>query len=1181
MYFLLKMGKVLRLETSTGYTWCNLGYVCADRAMPWLFDRAKNDLENIYDGISIRSAICPCIDRFTSVIYPGDLKELTLISARFGANIIPGIQPSGRSFVPNHSAAEGCEHDLTSKFDFIIDICDRDRFIPDKPMLIYNAKVQTGYDFLTVDLRDEKSGFLDWNSPENFQERNLHCGTVIRVAEIFSGAFSGWSQSVAAIDQQGIQMQHVWSIDHDFRVAESYGKTHGSRVVMTCSEARRHVELSRRFFQDPKMIFMTDVRNGWFLKHVDRHLHLLMMSPPCQPFSLASSAEGFNREDGRTLAWAWGLTSVIRPKIVCLEEVANFELHPDFRMFLDIVEWAGYHIVSKMSLNLGDILPQNRNRFVLIAVDKTAHDVSMEITWLMWPKIVGQTLRSSRCFLELDSETLKKYQPDADTLQQYLDPRNLPRDPRENPRKRTKIDARKYRIRTWDDSHFSCIMANYSRGHLLPKHVVEAGGIYGALFMQDGVIRFLTPVEICLVMGGIQEIILPSDHAEQMKLLGNAIAVPHALTTILNGLALLKVVPEDLDVGLMFSQIMNKKMRCNTVAWEDDGSFLRIFKREEDFLDLALTQPMKAFVPMIIKAPTTEVFCEVEQGLLIGQTLHLMTGESCPNVVEQEVGGGFRLPIVANDRVEANPVVLHVGVPSILALCDDDFTICDSSAIRILTPRGPIVMKQEGDIQIGTVLKILADFFPEVVALGGTACTGLGEPLKLDEACPNCFIYVDPIPSQILELDHLSGKSFCEVGRQLEMKGHLDDLQRLVQTLVDLGILSACQCLGWTFQIRPECCGKLINYKLVLSTIGERLSIPFGNIVAFLHTRLMIAFIPHCIPRHEEGNLIMVKLWNKWIWKGRLPHHVCLQTLIKPWQMATSFFGKPSDLRMVIRGKNVPHDLLVGDVVVGDHDLKIFLVLPLHGGGNKEDATLKCRSDLAIVMLQHGADVHQASSFVDTVVRSAGIQTVSQIMKLSTGDAKIDALKKLSHTLHIQWPDRIRSDDKRNAKVQNTVKQKGLKAIANISADQFSLVTDGFQNEDKSTPVIRNNIVPGATGLVLMDPHNAKHWVQSQKVISSDELALLVLGHDCPADDTRTCQKVQVAAMTADNRPVVLAACMHNLGQKKISYGLHNPATVETHDTVTVAFTVFRDEFGLVDWGSFIKASISPFSKAA
>ena len=1142
--------------------------------MPWLYDKAKYDLETIHDSIAIKHAVCPCYERFTTIVNPMGRNDQTLTMVKFHASIRQDTPSPEKSFVPGHSQRTSCAHELVTEFDFIVDIRDQDRFQMDKPMLLYNAKVQTDFETLTVDLRDEKSGFLDWFGPEDFSEKRFHGDTVIRVAELFSGSFSGWSQSVAAIDLQGLPMQHVWSLDYDFRVAESYGKSHGSCVMVDSDDARRHIGISRQFLQDPKMIFLTDIRNGWFLKHIDRNLHMFLMSPPCQPFSLAFTAEGFNREDGRSMAWAWGVVSAIRPKVVCLEEVANFEMHPDFRIVQDIITWAGYQIVCKKSINLGDVLPQNRNRFVMIAFDKHAEGISKEFAWLMWPKVVGQTLRSSRCFLDLDVETLKKYQPDTEVLQQYLDPKNLPKDPRENPRKRNRIESRKYRIRTWDDSCFSCIMANYSRGHLLPKSVIESGGIYGSLFLQDDILRFLSPFEVVMLMGCVQDIVIPSDHAEQMRMLGNSIAVPHALITIINGLSLLNVTNGELDGGLMFSQVMRKRIRCDTISWKDDGEFIFISKREEDFFEVALTQSMKSFVPMVIKAPTTEVFCEAEQGVLVGHTLQLMTGQSCPNVVEQEVCGGFKIPITPNDRVGMTPVTLHVGVPSILALSDDDFRMHDSPVIRILTAKGSIVMRREDEFQVGCVLKTISEFFPELIRSGGLACNGLGEPFNFDEVCPNCIVYVDPIPEQVVNIGAFDGNHFQRVGRQLEMKGELRELQIIIQTFADLRILQSCQSLGWNFHICPEWDGSSILYKIVFSAMGERLSIPFQDVIAFLQTRLMISWIPQCIPLCNEGNVVHVKLWNKWIWKGKLANHVTLDSIIKPWRLSTTFLGESSELRIVIKGKSVSPDLAVGQVVDGGNDLKIFLVLSLHGGGNKDDANVKCRSDLAVVLLQHGADVHQTSAFVDTAVRSAGIQAISQIIKMASADAKIDALRKLSKSLHIQWPDSIRSDEKRNAKVQNKLRQKGVKAIPNITADQFSLITDGFENEDGSKPALRNNIVPGASGIVLMDPSIAKHWIQDQKIISSDEQALLVLGHDCPSDNHRCCKKVQVAAIASNHRPVVLAACLHNLGQKKITYGMKEPGQVVTQDTVTLAFTVFRDEFNHVDWATFVNQPV-------
>ena len=54
----------------------------------------------------------------------------------------------------------------------------------------------------------------------------------------------------------------------------------------------------------------------------------------------------------------------------------------------------------------------------------------------------------------------------------------------------------------------------------------------GTLILHEGIVRFFSGPEIAAVHGAVRPIHLSQDHRVQMKLLGNSIAVPHALVPL-------------------------------------------------------------------------------------------------------------------------------------------------------------------------------------------------------------------------------------------------------------------------------------------------------------------------------------------------------------------------------------------------------------------------------------------------------------------------------------------------------------------------------------------------------------------------------------------------------------------------------------------------------------------------
>ena len=85
-----------------------------------------------------------------------------------------------------------------------------------------------------------------------------------------------------------------------------------------------------------------------------------------------------------------------------------------------------------------------------------------------------------------------------------------------------------YRVKTVD-GHASTFLAMYQSQHTLPEHMISSRGILGCLLQHQGCLRFFAGAEIASLHGAVQPVLLEADAQVQMRMLGNAIAVPHAV----------------------------------------------------------------------------------------------------------------------------------------------------------------------------------------------------------------------------------------------------------------------------------------------------------------------------------------------------------------------------------------------------------------------------------------------------------------------------------------------------------------------------------------------------------------------------------------------------------------------------------------------------------------------------
>lgn len=192
--------------------------------------------------------------------------------------------------------------------------------------------------------------------------------------------------------------------------------------------------------------------------------------------------------------------------------------------------WAGYNLAWCQAVQLSEVLPHSRNRLLLIAVRRDDARVA-QIAPAMWvPK--PERPRLAEVLLPQGHES-HQYAPglDAETFSQYF---RLPLLPRQTGT--SQHEVRRCRVRTYDDIH-PCIMANYGYAHELPEQVLRTGGLLGSFVLCQGQIRWLSPVEITILFGCPSRCHIPCDPHITNHMMGNAIAVPHAVLCLLNGLA--------------------------------------------------------------------------------------------------------------------------------------------------------------------------------------------------------------------------------------------------------------------------------------------------------------------------------------------------------------------------------------------------------------------------------------------------------------------------------------------------------------------------------------------------------------------------------------------------------------------------------------------------------------------
>ena len=170
--------------------------------------------------------------------------------------------------------------------------------------------------------------------------------------------------------------------------------------------------------------------------------------------------------------------------------------------------------------------------------------------------------------LDLQEPWLSQCTLTDELLKIYMDPHLLPKswDQRGKPVKRQRKDVEQYRIKH-PHGTFGCIMWNYSYGHLLPDTSLQHSGLFGTLIALPTGLRFMSIPEILMSLTTVMPCWLPEDHRTCIRLLGNSIAVPHALLALTNAMGFLFEL-SSVEVRELMMQAMSKRMTSRNLHWE-------------------------------------------------------------------------------------------------------------------------------------------------------------------------------------------------------------------------------------------------------------------------------------------------------------------------------------------------------------------------------------------------------------------------------------------------------------------------------------------------------------------------------------------------------------------------------------------------------------------------------------
>ena len=347
----------------------------------------------------------------------------------------------------------------------------------------------------------------------------------IQAVELFAGGFCGWGQSIHVLRGQRFPLTTGWMLGNCKECFDSARLVHGGATLV---ESQDHLRISMRQRTQPIFV-LGDIRSDWWLSALeDGKTHVWCASPPCPPWSHAASESGLASEDGALLLRLASLMQACQPVCVCLEQVAGFQSHPHFDFVQGCFGEAGFVKVWEDVVELGDLLPTFRRRYLAAWMRK---DLAIPVPRLQeFPMPVKPTLQSAKCTISLPEELLAPCRLSPDVLDLYMEPGLLPLTVRTR-----RQPAASYRLKAPSQA-FPTLMASYHLQHHLPLPLLQSKGLLGCLLDSDQGPRFLSGIEAAFCHGTCRPLFLHRDDKTQMRIQGNCLSVLQATACLTRGL---------------------------------------------------------------------------------------------------------------------------------------------------------------------------------------------------------------------------------------------------------------------------------------------------------------------------------------------------------------------------------------------------------------------------------------------------------------------------------------------------------------------------------------------------------------------------------------------------------------------------------------------------------------------
>ena len=1125
-------------------------------------------LHKIKDHVP-RPSVCSCVQRLTAYIEIDRLVTTDNHTATFAACIKPSPLQWASHFCQEKVTHTQCSHQQITEILLRVPKLSASLIPSRVEAIVYQGRVEMTGSQTLINVLDLESGIRVFRHGRNHATLNLDIG------EFCSGAFSGWTQAGKVLEQMGYPITTKFAIDNDHCVATWYARNYTEGAMAASPEDVFRLRDEAFYYREAPITFQTDVQLGWYLLFCEP-VEIVTASPPCPAFSSASTSAGLEKTEGQVIVDTILKILLLQPKIMVLEEVASLRTHAHFPLILELLNWGNFQVAWQEVLNLDDSLPQSRPRLILIAFRRCSYGLKHFACqpWKSGPS-KSLSLRESHCLLTDEALIEVTSAPlDLETAKPYFDPNKIP-----GATPRSFKDTVRCRLRT-PDERIQCIMASYAYGHEIDATSHSPKGIFGSLLRHQGRVRFLAGPELLWLQGLSTLWQGPLNSRLLNHIIGNAISVPHALIGLFNALGHFTHLDFDTFPHELFAIAMQSRLHAQNSEIQIDintGTFTvsprQVPATEPWDSDTSSTLP---FTQVVFLQGNKRRFIYVHSGLAIlpifaslFQSFNIDHISWLPFDTPD-----LSLPIIPTDVFWGPRMTFLLPESYRLCLVEQSFQTPADQWTTILLPDRCEIHRVSPSVNVATLTAAVSVDRPYPYHL----CNHMLVKWP-SHAHPSQVIIARSVEPPQIHIDEPFDSTFLDMGDWLQAKLDVSETALFLQTCHASGVSDLLWSLGWQlFQLLEPHPSRSYEHIMILPS-GTQLHVDAVAVRNILAAHVTTWYIPTTVEPSMNTVRLSLKLWATVIWDGYLPIHTKTDIFAEAWHAASRLFGPLVPVRSILRGKRMspeePFSGYISQEDIHSHLNRVHLVGALHGGGNKTDLAIRTNQALMDFLLQHGASSITTSQFVKDLLTCAGTTRLQQILSVRDPDAKLEQLKSTALHFQIALPEFADFDlDTTKRLRRNATKRLG--DMPAHKASEFVLSPNLF-HDAKGEAICNVFDQSQADGVFLLDAADAESF-QTTHHQAVKPCVMIVLGPVCPIS-SKQCHSCNLPATDSQGSKVVIATCVHILGEAKAFMFGADQDDISVEATSILAFTAWRTEMTEHLWAQLCEGPLKTIWK--